>query len=68
MFYGEGAFTLRVYIWKDEVWHQIGWYGGETGFTTDRDQATVIEVDGEDVAGIEVRLPVDFASLPTIFF
>ena len=62
-----GTFTLRVYIWKDEVWHQIGWYGGETGFTTDRDQATVIEVDGADVIGIEVHLPVDFASLPTIF-
>ena len=67
VFSGDGRFTLRVYIWKDDVWHQIGWYGSETGFTTDRDQATVIEVHGEDVTGIEVHLPVDFTSLPTIF-
>ena len=62
-----GTFVLRIYRWKDDVWHQIGRYGGETGFTTDREQATVIEVHGENVTGIEVHLPVDFTSLPTIF-
>ena len=62
-----GTFTLRVYTWKDEVWHQVGWYGGPTGFTTDRTQAAEIEVDGADVTGIEIRLPADFADLPTIF-
>ena len=55
-FTGEGAFTLRVYIWKDEVWHQIGWYG-ETGFTLHEEQAIEIVVDGADVTGIEIRLP-----------
>jgi len=66
--YRDGTFTLGVYTWRDDVWHQIGWYGGETGFTTDREEATVIEVAGEDVTGIEVHVPVDFTSLPTIFF
>ena len=62
-----GTFTIRVYILRDGVIHQIGWYGGEDGFTTDREQATVIEVDGADVTGIEIHLPVDFVDLPTIF-
>ncbi len=62
-----GTFVVRVYIWKDEVWHQVGWYGGPTGFTTDRAQAAEIEVGGSDVTGIEIRLPVDFTDLATIF-
>ena len=60
-----GTFTLRVYSLEDGVWRHIGWYGGETGFTTDREQATVIEIDGDDVTGIEIRLPSDPADLPT---
>ena len=62
-----GTFTIRVYILRDGVIHQIGWYGGEGGFTTDRAQAAEIEVDGSDVTGIEIRLPADFTDLPTIF-
>ena len=44
----------------------IGWYGGESGFTTDEALATMIEVDGAAVTGIEIRLPADPADLPTI--
>ena len=44
----------------------IGWYGGPTGFTTDREQATMIEVDGANVTGLEIRLPADPEDLPTI--
>ena len=49
---------------KDDAWHHIGWYG-EGGFTTDRKQATPIKIDGADVTGIEIRLPVDFAAAPS---
>ena len=61
-----GTVTLRVEVRKDDAWHHIGWYG-EGGFTTDRKQATPIKIDGADVTGVEVRLPVDFAAtaLPT---
>ncbi len=60
-----GTFTLRVYSLEDGVWRHIGWYG-EGGFTADRDSATVIEVDGADVTGIEMRLPADPADLSTV--
>ena len=62
----DGTFSLRVYVWLDNAWHHVGWYGGESGFTTDRTEATVIEVDGEVVSGIEIRLPTDPADLPTV--
>ena len=45
---------------------RLGWYGGATGFTTDRAEATVIEVDGANVTGIQIHLPADPADLPTI--
>ena len=61
-----GTFTLRIYTLEDGAWRQIGWYGGERGFTADFDQATAIEVDGTDVTGIEIRLPALPADLPTI--
>ena len=60
-----GTFTLRVYSLEDGVWRHVGWYG-EGGFTTNHEQATVIEVDGTDVTGIEIRLPANPADLPTV--
>ncbi len=45
---------------------RLGWYGGESGFTTDRAQATMIEIDGADVTGIEIHLPANPGDLPTI--
>ena len=61
--YGDGTFTLRVSTSRDGLWHDIGWYGGETGFTAEEEQATVITVDGADVSGIEIRLPAAPADL-----
>ena len=55
--YGDGTFTLQVWVLRDERWHHIGYYGGEDGYTTDEEQAAVIEVGGADVSGIEIRLP-----------
>ena len=68
-----GMYTIKLYAdvgsRRDVVVatppRHIGWYG-EGGFTTDRAQATVIEVDGADVTGIEIRLPANPADLPTI--
>lgn len=62
----DGTFTLPIFVWEGESWRLVGWYGGATGFTTDESKATVIEVDGADVTGIEIRLPADPADLPTI--
>ena len=61
--YGDGTFTLRVYTLRDERWHHTGYYGGEDGYTTDEEQAAVVEVDGADVSGIEIRLPAAPADL-----
>ena len=61
--YREGTFTLRVYTLTDERWHRLGWYGGEGGFTTDKEQAASITVDGADVSGIEIKLPAPPADL-----
>ena len=61
----DGALTIRVYIQR-AGWHHIGWYSSEDGFTTDPAQATEIELDAADVTGIKIRLPADFANLPSI--
>ena len=61
-----GTYVIRVYVWRDAAWDHIGWYGDDTGFTTDREQATEIEVDDATVTGIEIRLPADPADLPTV--
>ena len=43
---------------------RLGWYRSG-GLTTDRDEATVIEVVGADVGVIEIRLPAAPEELPT---
>ena len=42
-----------------------GWHG-DGGFTTSSERATVFEVNGADITGIEVRLPVGFLDLPPV--
>ena len=62
-----GSYVLEI---EDTIFGQqsrhVGWYGGETGFTTDLAQATVIEIAEADVTDIEIHLPADPADLPTI--
>ena len=60
----DGSFTLDVYA-PGEGCTFIGWYG-PGGFTTVREDATRIEVDGESVVDIVVRLPDHPDSLPRI--
>lgn len=60
----EGKFELVVRGWEDidEGWLTRGWHG-PGGFTTNRERATLFEVVGADITGIEVRLPVGFRDL-----
>ena len=53
----EGAFLLEVHTPDGEGTRHAGWYADEVGFTPRRDQATPIQVEGEDLAGISIRLP-----------
>ena len=71
----EGKFELTVRGWEDYVrypagyidkgWLTRGWHG-PGGFTTNRERATLFEVVGADITGIEVRLPVGFRDLPSV--
>ena len=60
----DGSFTLDVYA-AGEGCAFVGWYGPE-GITTVREDATRIEVDGESVVDIVVRLPDHPDALPRI--
>ncbi len=59
-----GSFTLDVYA-PGQGCTFVGWYG-PGGFTTVREDATRIEVDGESVQDIVVRLPEHPDALPGI--
>ena len=60
----DGSFTLQVYA-PGEGCTFVGWYG-PGGFTTVGEDATRIEVDGESVVDIVVRLPDHPDGLPRI--
>ena len=60
-----GTYTIRVFAWDGQAWRHIGWYEDD-GFTTIDYRATKIELDGADVTGIEIRLRLDPADMPTI--
>ena len=52
-----GRYVLEITEYDfGEPRRHVGWYGGEGGFTTDRAQATEIEVDGADIV-IDIHLP-----------
>ena len=57
----DGSFTLDVYVGGV----CIGWYG-PGGFTTEWEDVTRIEVDGESVLDIVIRLPDHADALPRI--
>ncbi|MCY3880553.1 MAG: hypothetical protein OXG61_00350 [Chloroflexi bacterium] len=45
-------------------WVDLGWYGGESGFTASDTEAAHVVVAGEDIEGLVIRLP----SLPDEMF
>ena len=61
----DGSFTLDIYANTGEDCTFVGWYGHD-GFTTVKESATRIEVDGTDITGIEITLPAEPDELPFI--
>jgi hypothetical protein len=68
---GDGTFTLRlvpgtydlsIQAHCQPVFPNLGWHGGESGFTTDYGEVTPVTVSG-DVEGIAIRLPAWPSSL-----
>ena len=57
----EGSYVVDVNHRSGDVGRRIGWYGGDGGFTTSEDQATVIELTGD--VTIEIHFPAPPASL-----
>ena len=58
-----GSYTLEVHVLADSVFHFVGWYDGRGAITADPSQASRVIVDGENVVGIEIRLPTDTEGL-----
>ena len=52
-----GWYKLGVTVFRGSGSVRSGWYGGESGFTTRRQQITLLAVDDEDVTGLVVTLP-----------
>ena len=61
----EGSYGVEIYYSSGTFSWPIGWYGGESGFTTDRREATVFEVNGADVTDIEIHFRDNPADLVT---
>ena len=53
----DGTYALSLSTRCGRGWVDLGWYGGETGFTTSYADATDIFVEGQDVEGLTIRLP-----------
>ncbi len=53
----DGAYVLLLEAFCPGDWGDLGWYGGESGFTTSSAGATRVVVDGESIEGLVIRLP-----------
>ena len=60
-----GSFTLDIHANTGEDCTFVGWYGPD-GFTTMRESATLVVVDGASVSGVEIILPQELDQLPFI--
>ena len=59
MFVLGGSFGLHLYSDTPEGRQRIGTYGGETGYSPWNTDAATLHIEGQDVTGITIRLPVD---------
>ena len=62
----DGTFAILIYLPPRGQCTLIGRYKEDTGFTSSRAEATEIAVQGEDVTGIQIRLPEGWEELPYI--
>ncbi len=53
----DGAYVLSLATVCRGNWVDLGWYGGESGFTASDADATHIVVEGENLDGLVIRLP-----------
>ena len=53
----EGSFLLEIHADSPGGRQDIGWYAEDGGFTLVRSGATVLDVTGDDVTGITIRIP-----------
>ena len=60
-----GSYTIDVYAEVSEECTLVGWYG-PGGFTTNAAEIVAVEVEDQDIQGIEVKLPNDPENLPHI--
>ena len=63
---GDGRFTILIYVPPRGSCTFIGRYEEDTGFTSSQSDATRIDVRGDDVTGIVVRLPEGWEQIPYI--
>ncbi len=60
----DGTFTLDIYAASDGGC--VGWYDGEGGVTNDWSEAARIEVQGQDIKGLAIRLQALPQDIPSI--
>ena len=65
LFVPDGSFTLDIYADFDAGCTFVGWFG-PGGFTTSREDAIRVEVNGADVSGVEIKLPKQLDGLSFI--
>jgi len=53
----DGTYVLALVTRCPGGWVDLGWYGGESGFTRSDDDATRVVVDGENIEGLAIQLP-----------
>lgn len=60
----DGTYALALVTRCPGSWVDLGWYGGENGFTANAAEAAHVVVAGENIEGLVIRLP----SLPDEMF
>ena len=60
-----GSYTVNVYAEVSEECTLVGWYG-PGGFTTNAAEIIPVEVEEQNIQGIEIKLPDDPENLPYI--
>ena len=53
----DGTYVLALVTRCPGGWVDLGWYGGESGFTASYEDAAHVVVEGENIDGLVIRLP-----------